>query len=116
MTLGGVFANLIFLLLVLGMLKLGFWICKRPEHFMDLFNPYMKPYSRMTLQLVWFWGLMLVFGSIVGAFGVAGELFPDSLRGVLLFVGVCVGAVVTTRAYKRHRAVLGLSNPGEHQR
>lgn len=59
-------ANIVLFLLLCGLAVLGRWTYRNPEAFMDRFNPYMKPYGRMTLAIAKFAGGLWFAGAIVG--------------------------------------------------
>ncbi len=118
MTIGNIVAKLIILLLAFGFVKVGLWICRAPRRFMDIFNPYMKSYGSATLQLIWFWGLMLVFIGTTGGFASRGALIAGDVAFVangFFSVGLCLGLLLAVRTYKRHRNTLQTSAPREIQ-
>jgi hypothetical protein len=58
--------NVVLFLFLCGLVILGRWTYRNPESFMDRFNPYMKPYGRMTLAIAKFAGGLWFAGATVG--------------------------------------------------
>jgi len=63
-----------------GILVLGVWICRHPAAFWDQFNPYLKPYRRLTLGLGRVIGSLWSFGAICGFVIAVGNAVRDGLH------------------------------------
>jgi hypothetical protein len=73
----GVLIDLLLCAACFGILLLGLWIARHSAAFWDQFNPYLKPYSRLTLAL----------GQLIGSLWAIGAVF-----GCVLFMGNAIQA------------------------
>lgn len=75
----GVVADLAAFATFFGLLAFGYWSARNPVLFWDQFNPYLKPYGRLTLAL----------GRLIGSLWALGAAlacvitFGDALRALL---------------------------------
>jgi hypothetical protein len=73
----GVVVDLLFLAFSVGILVWGVWIAKDPTGFWNQFNPFLKPYSSLTLCL----------GRVIGSLWALG-----AASACLLFLGNAIQA------------------------
>ncbi|HWC16226.1 MAG TPA: hypothetical protein VG498_04400 [Terriglobales bacterium] len=58
----------------------GLWIYKNPVGFWDQFNPYLRPYGRLTLALGKVIGSLWAFGAVLGCIVLIGNAIRQSLH------------------------------------
>ena len=102
--------HLAFLGLALAGVKLGIWTAAHPDRFLNVFNPYLKPYSRWVLSFTRGWGLVCVFVFTCGSVGIAASIivpgrFP-TVRLLLTVAGFVIASVVTVRAARQKPVVM----------
>lgn len=69
----GVLVNAVLGGLCLGICLLGVWTWRDPAAFWDQFNPFLKPYSRLTLTLGRVIGFLWAAGAVCGCLVVFGN-------------------------------------------
>jgi hypothetical protein len=63
-----------------AVLAMGVWMFRNPAGFWDQFNPYLKPYHRVTLILGKIIGSLWAFGAAFGCFVFIGNAIRASLN------------------------------------
>ena len=76
----GALINLVFSAICFAVLVTGVWIFRHPAGFWDQFNPYLKPYHRLTLVLGKLIGSLWALGAAVGCFVFIGSAIRASLQ------------------------------------
>jgi len=100
-----VILRLVILGLALAGMKLGIWTAAHPDRFLDVFNPYLRPYTNRVLVFTKGVGLLCVFVFTYGSVGAATsiivpEKFPTA-RTVLAVAGCVVAVLVTVHAVRQ---------------
>ena len=76
----GALLNVLFSAMCFAVLVTGVWIFRNPVGFWDQFNPYLKPYHRLTLALGKLIGSLLAFGAALGCFVFIANAIRASLQ------------------------------------
>lgn len=72
--------DLVLLATCFSILLGGLWIFKNPVGFWDQFNPYLKPYGRITLALGRVIGSLWAFGAALGCIILIGNVIREGLH------------------------------------
>jgi hypothetical protein len=76
----GALASVLFSLMCFAVLITGVWVFHNPADFWDQFNPYLKPYHRLTLALGKLIGTLWAFGAALGFFVFIANAIRASLQ------------------------------------
>lgn len=76
----GALLNVLFSAMCFAVLVTGVWIFRNPVGFWDQFNPYLKPYHRLTLALGKLIGSLWAFGAALGCFVFIANAIRASLQ------------------------------------
>ena len=76
-------ADLLLAAIVFGIFLLGGWVVRHPAAFWDRFNPYLKPYGKVTLALGRAIGALWAFGAALGCIILVGNAVRDAGRHLL---------------------------------
>jgi hypothetical protein len=103
-----VILRLIVLGLALAGMKLGIWTAAHPDRFLNVFNPYLKPYSNKVLSFTRGVGLLWLFVSTYGSVGAATSIVVSerfsTVRTVLAVAGFVIAMLVTVHTFRRKPA------------
>lgn len=76
----GALVDVFFCAVCFAVLVTGIWIFRNPEGLWDHFNPYLKPYHRLTLVLGKIIGSLWAFGAALGCFLFMGSAIRALLQ------------------------------------